>query len=132
MQDVLDACLKSDSEESDLEIDSDDSLNEDSSEAINLPQLIKNFDEEQAVFRNSLFLPPTSLAPTTADCVPAPATTAVSFIPDEAGSVRTIPTVMVKNTPKRPQKRRKSATTLPQFFLDFSKNSILRTFIIRW
>ena len=47
LQDVLDVCLKSDSEEGDLEIDSNDSLNEDSSEVINLPQLIKNFDEEQ-------------------------------------------------------------------------------------
>lgn len=74
---------------------------------INLSQLIKNFDEEQAVFRDSVFLPPTSPPPTTADCLPAPATTTVCFVPDEADSIRTIPTVRVKNTPKRPQKRKK-------------------------
>ena len=67
--------MESDNEESDLEIDSDDSLNEDSTEEIKLPQLIKDFDEEQALFRDSVFLPPTSLFPITADFVPAPATT---------------------------------------------------------
>ena len=81
-------------------------MNEDSSEEINLPQLIKNFDEEQAVLRDSVFLPPTSSQPTTADCTPALATTAVSFLPDEADSIRTIPTVTLKNTPKRTQKRK--------------------------
>ena len=43
LQDVLNACVGSDNEERNLETDSDDSLNEDSSEEINLPQLIKNF-----------------------------------------------------------------------------------------
>ena len=100
--------MEPENEESDLEIDSDDSLNIGSSEEINLPQLIKAFDEGQAVFRDSVFLPPTSPPPTTADCVPAPATTTVSFVPDEADNIRTIPTVRVKNTPKRPQKRKKS------------------------
>ena len=79
-----------------LEIDSDDSLNEDSSEEISLPQVIKRIDEEQVVFRDLMFLPPTSSPPTTADCVPAPARTTVSFVPDESGSIRTIPTVTVK------------------------------------
>ena len=46
---------------------------------------------------------------TTTDCVPAPATTAVSFVPDEADSISAISTVTVKNTPKRPQKQKKSA-----------------------
>ena len=46
LQNVLNACLQSDNEESDLEIDS---LNEDSSGEINVPQLIKYFDKEQAV-----------------------------------------------------------------------------------
>ena len=78
---------------------------------------MENFDVKQAVFRDSVFLPPTSLLPTTADCIPAPATTTVSLAPDEAYSVRTIPTVTVKNTPKHPQKRKKSATTLPQIII---------------
>ena len=47
LQDVFNACLEPDNEESGLGIDSDDSLNEDSSDEINLLQLIKNFDEEQ-------------------------------------------------------------------------------------
>ena len=46
LQNVLNACLQSDNEESDLEIDS---LNEDSSGEINVPQLIKYFDKELAV-----------------------------------------------------------------------------------
>ena len=37
--------MESDNEENDLEIDPDDSLNKDSSEELNLPQLIKNFNE---------------------------------------------------------------------------------------
>ena len=49
--------------ESDLEIDFDDSLIEDSSEEICLPQIIKNFDEEQAVFRDSMSLLPALLPP---------------------------------------------------------------------
>ena len=49
--------------ESDLEIDFDDSLIEDSSEEICLPQIIKNFDEEQAVFRDSMSLLPSLLPP---------------------------------------------------------------------
>ena len=53
-----------------------------------------------------MFLPPTLLLPTTADCVPGPAATTVSFVPDEADSMRTIPTVTVKNTPKCPQKQK--------------------------
>ena len=65
--------LELDNEESDLEI--------------NLPQLIKTCDEEQAVFKDSVFLPPTSSSPTTADCVPAPATTTISFVPDEGDSI---------------------------------------------
>ena len=106
---LQDACQESDNEESYLKIDSDDSLNEHSSEKINLPELIKNFDEEQAVFRNSVFLPPT---------LP---TTEISFVPDEADSVSTISTVTVKSTPKRPQKRKKSATTVTNYYflLDF-------------
>lgn len=67
--------MEPENEESDLEIDSDDSLNIGSSEEINLPQLIKAFDEEQAVFRDSVFLPPTLLPPTLTDCAPTPATT---------------------------------------------------------
>ena len=118
---LQDACQESDNEESYLKIDSDDSLNEHSSEKINLPELIKNFDEEQAVFRNSVFLPPTLPTPTTAYCVLAPATTEISFVPDEADSVSTISTVTVKSTPKRPQKRKKSATTVTNYYflLDF-------------
>ena len=77
LQDILNACLESDNEESDLKIDSDDSLNKDNSEKINSPQLIKHFDEEQAVLRDSVFLAPKSPPPTTTDCVQAPATTAV-------------------------------------------------------
>ena len=50
LQDVLNACLESDNEGSDLGVDSNDSLNEDSSEKINLLQLILSFDEKQAVF----------------------------------------------------------------------------------
>ena len=69
-----------------LEIDSDDSLNEDSSEEISL---------EEVVFRDLVFLPPRSSLPTTAECVPAPARTTVSFAPDESGSIRTIPAVAV-------------------------------------
>ena len=84
--------MESDNEDSDLKIDSDDSLNEDSYYEINLLQLIKNFDEEQAVFRDSVFLPPTSLPPNTADCVPALALTTVSFDPDETDSISTMPT----------------------------------------
>ena len=41
LQDILNAFFESDNEESDLEIDPDDSLNEDNLEEINLPQLIK-------------------------------------------------------------------------------------------
>ena len=78
-----------------LEIDSDDSLNEDSSEEISLPQIIKRIEEEKVVFRDLVFLPPRSSLPTTADCVPAPARTTVSFAPDESGSIRTVPTVTV-------------------------------------
>ena len=48
------------------------------------------------------------LPPTTTDCVAAPATTTVSFIPDEVDNVKTIPTVTVKSTPKRPHNRKKS------------------------
>ena len=88
-----------------------------------MPQLIKNLDEEQTVLKNSLFLPSKALPPTTTDCVPVPATTAVSFVPDEADSINTIPTVTVKNTPKRPQQQKMSATTATNydFLLDFSK-----------
>ena len=95
LQDVLNACLKPDNEESDLENDSDGSLNEDSTVEINLPQLIKHFDEEQAVFRDSVFLPPTSPPDTTADCVAAPATTTVSIAPDEVDSIKSLPTITV-------------------------------------
>ena len=50
--------------ESDLEIDFEyDSLIEDSSEEICLLQIIKNFDEEQAVFRDSMSLLPSLLPP---------------------------------------------------------------------
>ena len=66
-QDVLNACWESDNEESDPEIDSGNFLNDDSSEEINLPQLINNFDEEQALFRDSVSLLQTSPLPTTAD-----------------------------------------------------------------
>ena len=54
-----------------------------------------------------MLLPPTSPLPTTADYVPAPALTTISFFPDETNCIRTIPTVTVKNTPKCPQKRNK-------------------------
>ena len=67
LQDVLNAYLESDDKESDMEIDSDNSLSGDNSKEINLSQLIKNFDEKQAVFRDSAFLPATSPPPTTAD-----------------------------------------------------------------
>ena len=80
-----------------------------------------------------MFLPPTSLPLTTADCAPASATTTISYVPDEADIIKTTPTVTVKNTPKHPQKRKKSVTAPPQiiiFLLDFSKNSILSTSII--
>ena len=80
LENVLNACLESDNEESDLEIDSKDSLNEDSSKEINLPQLIKNFDEEKAVLIDSVFLTPTLLLHA-ADCIPAPATTTFFFVP---------------------------------------------------
>ena len=94
----MNACLESYNEESDLEIDSSDALNEDSSKEINLSHLIKSFNEEQAVFKDSVFLSQTSLLPTTADCLPDPATTTVSIVPDEVDSITTISTVTVKNT----------------------------------
>ena len=99
LQDVLNACLESDNEGSDLGVDSNDSLNEDSSEKINLLQLTLSFDEKQAVFKHSVFLPPMQLPPNKADCVPDPATATVSFVRDEADSIRTTHTVIVKNTP---------------------------------
>ena len=58
------------------------SLNENSSEEINFPLLIKSFDEKQTVFK-SVFLSP----PTIGDCVPDPATAIVSFLSDEADSI---------------------------------------------
>ena len=78
-----------------MENDSDDPLNEDSAVEINLPRLIKTFDEEQAVFRDSVFVPPTSPPDTTADCVAAPATTTVSIAPDEVDSIKSMPTITV-------------------------------------
>ena len=54
LKDVLIASLESDNEESVLEIDSHDFLNEDSLEKINFSQLINNFYEEQALFIVSL------------------------------------------------------------------------------
>ena len=57
LQDFLNAFLWSDNEENDLEINSDNSFNEDCSEKINLLQLIKKFDDEQAVFKDVMFLP---------------------------------------------------------------------------
>ena len=101
LQDVLNACLESDNERSDLEINSDGSLNENSSEEIKLPQLIKNFDEERAVFRDSVFLPPTSPPPTTEDYVAA-----------------------------QKRKKSATTTTNYYFLLDFSINLILSSFVI--
>ena len=59
------------------------SLNENSSDEINFPQLIKSFDEKQTVLKESVFLSP----PTIGDCVPDPATAIVSFLSDEADSI---------------------------------------------
>ena len=43
-----------------------------------------------------MVLPPASPLCTTADFVPTPATTTVSFLPDKPDSIRTITTVTVK------------------------------------
>ena len=47
-----------------------------------------------------MFLPPTSLPPTTADYIPDPATATVSFVPDEADIIIAIPTVTIENAPQ--------------------------------
>ena len=47
-----------------------------------------------------MFLPPTSLPPTTADYIPDPSTATVSFVPDEADIIRAILTVTIKNAPQ--------------------------------
>ena len=58
---------------------------------------MRNFDQEQSVFRDSVFLPPTSPLPTTADCVTAAGTTTISFVPDEVHSISAIPAITVKS-----------------------------------
>ena len=47
-----------------------------------------------------MFLPPTSLLPTTADYIPDPATATVSFVPDEADIKIAIPTVTIEIVPQ--------------------------------
>ena len=47
-----------------------------------------------------MFLPPTSLLPTTADYIPDPETATVSCVPDEADIKIAIPTVTIENAPQ--------------------------------
>ena len=49
-----------------------------------------------------MFLTPTSLPPTTAECIPDPATATVSFVPDEADIIIAIPTVTIENAHNLP------------------------------